>query len=58
MSKHVGYFVPAADFQHQPLRKGRAAGDDMSLRLVIQITLMTNAGMKYLVKQTDSSFIE
>ncbi|MNO77204.1 hypothetical protein D3C76_683050 [compost metagenome] len=46
LSKHVGHFVPAGNFQYLTRREGRAAGDGMGLRLAIQVALMTNAGIK------------
>ena len=46
MSKNVSHFVTAGDFQYLTRREDRAAGDGTGLRLAIQVTLMTNAGVK------------
>ncbi len=46
LRKHLGHFVPAGDFQQHTRREGRTAGEGPGLRLAIQVTLVTNAGVK------------
>ncbi len=46
LRKHLGHFVPAGHFQYLTRREHRTAGEGLGLCLTIQVTLVTNAGVK------------